>query len=55
MGLLKINFDVAFEDGEAVTGVLLQDHQEYILKAWVNRFASENPYCVEAKAAIQAL
>lgn len=50
-----MNFDAVFHEGNTVTGVILPNHEGHILRAWVNRFASQNAYCSEAEAAAQAL
>lgn len=51
----KLNFQAAFKDFCSVTGCVLRNSDGQILGTWVNRFASENPFCAEAEAAIQAL
>lgn len=55
LGFLKLNFDAAFKNGKAITGVILHNQDEKIVGDWINRFDSHNAFCVEAKAAIQAL
>lgn len=52
---LKMNFDAAFKDGKTTTVVILRNHIGQILRAWVNRFDSENALCAETEAATQAL
>lgn len=54
-GGLKLNFDAAFVDGNTFTGVLLRNDRGLILGAWVNHFESDNPFCAETEAALQAL
>lgn len=54
-GGMKMNFDAAFKEGRTVTGYVLHDHRGTILGAWVTGLVSDNPFCAETEAAIQAL
>lgn len=54
-GVLKLNFDAAYKDGCTVTAAVLRNNSGTILGAWVNRFHSENSFCSEVEAAVQAL
>lgn len=54
-GEVKFNFDAAFKNGITTTGYVLRNASDVIVGAWVNHFQSENPFCAEIEAAIQAL
>lgn len=45
----------AYVDGKFGTGCILRDEGGNILGAWINHFSTDNAYCAEAEAAIQAL
>lgn len=55
LGTLKMNFDAAYKDGKATTGVILRNHAGNILRAWMNHFDFDNAFYAESKAATQAL
>lgn len=54
-GEFKLNFDAAFFNGITHTGVVLQNDGGVVLGAWTDCFRSENPFCAETEAAVQAL
>lgn len=54
-GEFKLNFDVTFCNGKAITGCVLRDSNGILLGAQVNHFVSDNPFCTESEEAIQAL
>lgn len=54
-GEYKINCDAAFKDRITVTGCVLRNHLGLILGAWTCRFVSDNAFCAESKAVVQAL
>lgn len=55
VGEYKFNFDAAFKDGQATTGVVFHNLSGCILGVWVNHFRVDNPYCAETEAILQAL
>lgn len=50
----KLNFDAAFLHGTTYTGVVLRNDIVVVLGAWTNCFQSENAFCAETEAAVQA-
>lgn len=54
-GEFKMNFDAAFSRGISYTGVILRNDSGLVLGAWTNCFPSENSFCAETLAAVQAL
>lgn len=53
-GDLRVNFDVAFKDGNTVTSCILRNSGVLSWVLWVGHFRSENPCCAKAEAAVQA-
>lgn len=54
-GEYKLNFDAAFANGITHRRVVFRNDLGVVLGAWTNCFKSENSFCVETEAAVQAL
>lgn len=50
----KFKFDTAFKDGHTTTGVVLRNADGCLLGAQVSQCMSDNAYCAELEAALQA-
>lgn len=54
MGQLKFNTNVACSNLEAISGVLLRDHDGKTLEAWSHHFLSLSTFYAETEVVIQA-
>lgn len=43
-----------FSEGITTIGVILRNSAGFIMEAWVNPFVTDNPFCSEAEAALNA-
>ena len=50
-----MNFDAAFKDGEATSGVILRDHRGKTLGVWSDMNFAPDAFTAEAQAALLAI